>query len=322
MKSSEDLSGKRMVNNDFFLLLERKKDVMFYYSPFSFLREVDPVILCTETFIDPLKKEINAGKSFVSRLEVEGCSTWVVWRPLVWDSEYFRRKVIKIDLILPDHDNARAIGLAITGFAGREAGNDGYISIVIPCEDLLLIRAMAQTGFHLVETRLNYYFNSFEHVNLPSAMVRKANEGDIPELREVAVRMRNMFDRVHADPAFDHETADAYLGTFIEESVKGFADMVIVPWLEGVKPFGFLAADYPVEVMNTRIARLVLAAVDNSVHKGWLSKLLEGVLFELKQKKTDIVTTITQASNRPAIRTWEKAGFRLGYVTHLYSYSK
>jgi len=311
-----------MVNDDFFLLLEKKKDNLFYYSPFSFLREVDRDVLCEKTFIDPLKKDIINGRSFVSHLEAEGCSTWVVWRPLVWDSEYFRRKVIKIDLVLQDHDNASATGLAITGFAGREAGNDGYISIVIPCEDLLLIRAMSQTGFRLVETRLNYYFNSFDEVTPPSALVRKAHEGDIPELREVAVRMRNMFDRVHADPAFDNETADAYLGTFIEQSVKGFADMVIVPELEGVKPFGFLAADCPVEVMNKRIARLVLAAVDNSVHKGWLSKLLEGVLFELKQERTDILTTITQASNRPAIRTWEKAGFRLGYVTHLYSYSK
>jgi len=96
----------------------------------------------------------------------------------------------------------------------------------------------------------------------------------------------------------------------------------MVPDISGVRPFGFLAADYPVEVMGHRIAKLVLAAVDNSEYSGWLSKLLTAVIYELKMKGTDILTTITQASNRPAIRTWEKAGFKLSFVTHVYTYSR
>lgn len=309
------------MDSDFFALIDSRETGLVWYSPFSFLHGTDPVSLCRETFTGPLKKDISTLKAEVTMVEVEGQRTWFVWRVLAWDSEYFRRKVIRIDLILPDHENAEAAGRALTRFAEDIVGDIGYISVSIPCEDLTLIRALAKTGFRLVETRLNYYFNSFDRVSAPVAPARKAVIEDIPALREVAMQMRNRFDRVHADPAFSDEVADNYLGTFIEQSVKGFADLVMVPDLPGVRPFAFLASDYPSEVMGFRIARLVLAAADNREHKGWLSKLLSAVLFDLKKHDTDILTTITQASNRPAIRTWESAGFRLGFVTHLYSFS-
>lgn len=309
-------------NTDFLILLDRRAKDLTYYSPYSFLREIDPVRLCRETFTGPLIQDISKGKASVTMLEIEGRRTWFIWRELAWDSDYFRRKVVRIDLILPDHDSAETTGRAISRFAEKTAGTDGYISVNIPGEDLFLIRSMAHSDYRLVETRLNYYFDSFDSVTAPTDPVRHAVHDDIPALREVAMNMRNRFDRVHADPAFTDEVADAYLGTFIEQSVKGFADIVTVPDLRGVKPFAFLAADNPAEVMGFRIAKLVLAAADNGEYKGWLSKLLSAVMSELKLKGTDVLTTITQASNRPAIRTWENAGFRLGFVTHLWSYSR
>lgn len=320
--SSEDLQSQMMIAAEFQRLLDRKEAGLIYYSPYSFLHEIEPLRLCRETFIGPLRQDIDTGKAEVTFEETDGCKTWFVWRVLGWDSEYFQRKVIRLEIILPDHDNTVITGRAITRFTDSIIGDGGYISVNIPSEDLFLLSSMAHSGFRLVETRLNYYFNSFERISDSPAPARRAVHEDIEALREVAMKMKNRFDRVHADPAFSDEVADAYLGTFIEEAVKGFADLVMVPDLNGVKPFGFLAADFPVEVMGLRIAKLVLAAADNSEHKGWLSKLLMSVILELKQRNTDILTTITQASNRPAIRSWEKGGFRLGYVTHLYSYHR
>jgi ribosomal protein S18 acetylase RimI-like enzyme len=43
------------------------------------------------------------------------------------------------------------------------------------------------------------------------------------------------------------------------------------------------------------------------------------MINRLKNKNADFLTTITQAANIPAIRTWEKAGFKLYKVTNLYS---
>ncbi len=322
MMNSVDYPNQVTDIDGLFRLLERKEADMGHYSPYSFLRDTEPGRLCRETFIDPLRADINRGKLSVTLHDNEVGRTWIVWREPAWDSDYFRRKIIKIELIMADHDDAAVAGSAIKRFAEGIADDGGYISVTIPCEDLFLVRVMSHTGFRLVETRLNYYFESFDTATAPADPVRWAERKDIPALKDVAIRMRNRFDRVHADPAFSSEIADAYLGTFIEESVKGFADIIMVPDISGVKPFGFLAADFPVEVMGHRIARLVLAAVDNSEYRGWLSKLLTAVIYQLKMKGTDILTTITQASNRPAIRTWEKAGFRLGYVTHVYTYSR
>ncbi|HRW27770.1 MAG TPA: hypothetical protein P5197_09860 [Bacteroidales bacterium] len=322
MMNTADLHYQEKGIDDLFRLLEKKEAGMSYYSPYSFLRDTEPGRLCRETFIDPLRAEISSGKLSVTLYDNEAGRTWIVSMEPAWDSEYFRRRIIKIEFIMADHDNAASAGSAIKRFTEEITGSEGYVSVTIPCEDLFLVRAMSHTGFRLVETRLNYYFDSFDSATAPSDPVRWAERKDIPALKDVAVRMRNRFDRVHADPAFSPETADAYLGTFIEESVKGFADIVMVPDISGVKPFGFLAADFPVEVMGRRIAKLVLAAVDNSEYRGWLSKLLTAVIYQLKVKNTDILTTITQASNRPAIRTWEKAGFKLGFVTHVYTYSR
>jgi dTDP-4-amino-4,6-dideoxy-D-galactose acyltransferase len=302
-------------------MLDLKASELLFYSPFSFLHDVDGDILTRETFIDPLKKDFSEGACQCSYVDVDGHKHYFVWRELSWDSEYFKRRVIRLDLVLYDHVNADIVRKAINRFIDDTIHNNDYIFINVPCEDLLLLQGLSGTGFRLVETRLNYYFSGFETAEPSLLPVRRAGLEDIPALRNVAMRMRNRYDRVHADPAFSAGDGDAYLGTFIEESVKGFADMVLVPDVSGEKPFGFLAANNPKPVLGHNIAKLVLAAVDSSKQKGWLFHLLSGVIYELKGQKTDILTTITQASNKPAIRIWEKAGFRLGFVTHVYSYS-
>ncbi|MBE0675163.1 MAG: hypothetical protein IH591_10915 [Bacteroidales bacterium] len=322
MRSSGDLPSQERVRDEFLGLLDLKAPGLLFYSPFSFLHKADGNELCRKTFTDPLKREITGESSVISAIDIEGRRTYFVWRILPWDSAYFNRKIIRIDFILPDHDSSDIIGRAVSRFTGEFAGERDYIFINIPCEDMNLIQGLSRTGFRLVETRLNYFFTAFDGAARPPVPVRRAGIKDIPVLRDIAMRMRNRYDRVHADPAFEPGVEDAYLGTFIEQSVKGFADMVIVPDLPGGEPFGFLAANNPEKVLSYNIAKLVLAAVDSRDHQGWLGHLLSGVIDELRKQETDILTTITQASNRPAIRTWEKAGFKLGFVTHVYSYTQ
>lgn len=303
-------------------LLEIKKAELSVYSPYSFLRFVDPEILSDETFIKPLKNDILAGSNLIKKIKVESLIHYFIFRNLHWDTHYFKRRICKIELILFDHSRPEVISKAVNRFIEDNIVKEEYYFINIPCEDLLLIQGLSSTGFRLVETRLNYYFPNVKLAQLPQNPVRRAEEKDITTLRDIAMRMRNRYDRIHADPAFSEEMADKYLGTFIEEAVKGFADMVIVPDVPGTEPFGFLAANNPKRFFNLNISKLVLAAVDGGDRKGWLYHLLIGVIYELRKQDTDILTTITQASNRPAIRTWEKAGFKLGYVTHVFSVSK
>ena len=308
------------MSSQFNVLLNNRKAGLMVYSPFNFLNEFDAGKLSEETFIKPLLKEINDGSCKIGEVSVKGKRHFFIYKNLKWDSQYFRFSVNRIELILFNHSDSGLLHSAITSFVREYIKPGEYFFLNVPCEEILLIQALSGTGFRLVETRLNYYLSDIQNYDSQRYPVRKADTGDIPVLKKIAEKMRNRYDRTHADPAFSTEEADHYLGTFIEESVKGFADMVLIPDIAGAEPFGFLAANKPQKVMGKNIAKLVLAAVDNTNYKGWLYKLLSEVIYELKNYSTDYLTTITQASNRPAIQTWERAGFKLGYTTHIYSY--
>jgi dTDP-4-amino-4,6-dideoxy-D-galactose acyltransferase len=319
MKLTDNLQDQNKIRSEVFELLDEKKAELSVYSPFSFLHNIEINILSDETFIKPLRHDISAGLCKIQDINIEGYKHFFIFRNLVWDSEYFKRRVNRIDLILFDHRRINIVSRAVNRFIAENILHDDYFFINVPCEDLTLLQGLSYTGFRLIETRLNYYFSDFQTAEPTEHPVRRADNKDIPVLRDIAIRMRNKYDRVHADSTFSAEQSDAYLGTFIEESVKGFADMVIIPDISGSEPFGFLAANNPKKILGHNIAKLVLAAVDNTIHRGWLYHLLVGVIYELRKQETNFLTTITQASNRSAVRTWEKAGFRLGFVTHVFS---
>ncbi len=293
---------------------------LFIYSPYSFLFKKDKRDLTRKTFIEPLINEINNGLCKVVKIREGGNDHFFYYKNLLWDSQYFNFSINRIELILYNHNELKVLSKAINGFLNDIVKPQEYYFINVPCEETRLIQALSLTGFSLVETRLNYYLGNLKDFKAPRHNVRKATKEDIPILKRIAEQNRNPFDRVHADPAFIKRKADEYLGTFIEESVKGFADMVIIPNILGIDPFGFLAVNKPKDVLGEKIAKLVLAAVDNTIYKGWLFKLLTEAIYKMIDYSTDYLTTITQASNRSAIRTWEKAGFKLGFTTHIYSY--
>jgi dTDP-4-amino-4,6-dideoxy-D-galactose acyltransferase len=301
---------------------EKRKTELAVYSPYSFLPIKDSTCLSEQTFITPLINEIKEGTNKVKKISESGHDHYFIYKNLKWDSRYFHFNINRIELIVFNHNEFKILTLAIKKFVNLVIKPEEYFFFNVPSEETLLIQAISLAKFRLVETRLNYYLPDIKDYKAPRHNVRKANIDDIPILKEIAVKMRNEYDRVHADLAFSSKEADAYLGTFVEETVRGFADMVMIPDIFGVKPFGFLAANSPQNILGKNIAKLVLAAVDNSIYKGWLFNLLSEVIYELKGHYTDYLTTITQASNRPAIRTWEKAGFRLGSTTHIFSYKK
>ena len=131
------------------------------------------------------------------------------------------------------------------------------------------------------------------------------------------MKMKNNFDRVHADAQIDSSVADEYIGQFAYNSVMGFADFVLVPNINDKPPFGFLAFNKPTDVWDVKVSKLVLAAIDNSKDKGWLYKLLSEAIYLLKDYNVDYLTTITQTSNAAAFKTWEKFGFKLGNATNI-----
>jgi dTDP-4-amino-4,6-dideoxy-D-galactose acyltransferase len=241
---------------------------------------------------------------------------------LDWDSNYFGISCYKIEPILHNFSERGSLHAAILSLCSvLNKMEESYFFTDIPSEDIEVIKSLHHTPFRLVETRLNYILSHLDFPEDPVYPCRQANFSDINKLYNVSKLCKNPYDRVHADDTFSDEQADEYLGIFVKNSVEGFADYVLVPDLEGIEPFGFLAGNKPVSVGQSKVAKLVLAACDSSVQRGWMYKLTVEMARRVKEDGATHLTTITQSANIPAIRTWEKSGFDYGFCSHIFSFN-
>jgi dTDP-4-amino-4,6-dideoxy-D-galactose acyltransferase len=300
-------------------LLIKKQDTLINYSPYRFVKGLSDEYLVDKTVIEPLLNDLKSENVEVIEIYEGQLAHFFIIKKLPWDSEYFGFENFKIINVLFDHNDINILIKAIGSFKNDYCNiSKAYYFLDIPSEETLLQQAFTGNGFRLIESRLNYYFDKVkDYKGRERFGTRLAIENDAESLKEVAMKMKNNFDRVHADAQIDSNIADKYIGQFAFNSVMGFADFVLVPSLNEEPPFGFLAFNKPTEVGGVKVAKLVLAAIDNSKEKGWLYKLLSESIYLLQDYDVDYLTTITQTSNTPAFKTWEKFGFKLGNVTNI-----
>lgn len=292
---------------------------LLYYSPYRFIKELSNEYLVNNTVIEPLLSELTNKDTQIIEINVDNFVHYFILKKMVWDSDYFGFENYKIINVLFDHNNIATL-IKATSIFKRDYCNvpQAYYFFDIPSEDTFLQQAFTGNGFRLIETRLNYYINNLkEYIPKERFSTRLAGENDAQHLRNIAMKMQNRFDRVHADEQISNIIADKYIGQFAFNSVKGFADFVLVPDVKGNIPFGFLAFNKPLDIGELKVSKLVLTAIDNSTEKGWLYKLVSETIYKLREHDTDYLTTITQSSNTPAFKTWEKFGFKLGFVTNM-----
>jgi len=273
-----------------------------------------------EIIIDPIIELINSESILIEEISINQKNHFILYKKLNWESDYFSFPCYLIDLILFNHDNYLTLRDVLNTFISGHLPQNSFCKINVSAEDILLIQAISSTKFNLIETRLNYVIKIDPEVkSLLNKKIQKSNVSDAPYFKSIAKKMRNKFDWIHADPTFSNEIADEYLGRFGAQTLQGLADLVLKCVDEDDKPFGFLATNYPQNICGNNVSKLVLAAIDNSKQKGLLFTLLNEIIYELKEKNAHFLTTITQAANMPAIKTWEKAGFNLYKITHLYT---
>ena len=138
-------------------------------------------------------------------------------------------------------------------------------------------------------------------------------------------KMVNPYDRFHADVFYNKKVAGNFLGVFAEESVKGFADYVLVPDEDGLPSDSFLTVRYNKEwwgKINIKVSKMVLSAVSSTTNKGWYIKLISEMALHLKELGVDFVMMHPASTNKAVIHSYEKLGCKLGKVTHILSYKK
>lgn len=296
------------------------EDRAFFYSPYSFLKGAKN--LGKDWLLD-LKKNFNSEK--IERFHSKDCIS-IFFSKLSWDTDFFGIPFYKIEFIECEND------LDILKIQSALAEFEKYISSVcmeyyifseIPCEDMEIIGGFTGSGWRLIETRVTYYRDDLQKFIYPErAGIRNATENDICELRETAMNSVNQYDRFHADDFFRQEESDAFLAKFVENSVKGFADEVIVP--EKGAANAFLTGKYlesPNSLLHRKMAKMVLSAVSGE-RRGWYMKLISELSFKFKANGIDTAFMTTQATNRAVLRVWSKHGYQFGKCAHIFSKCK
>ncbi len=230
---------------------------------------------------------------------------------LPWDSAILGRTVVRLNGVSGEADYAPAIQSWLT--LVRRSGGEYVLAVVCP-EDVRLIQALGRCGFVLIETRLIYHRRLEYVLSAERYPARLAAPADIAPLSRTAQEMVNPFDRFHADPYITRDSAAHAMAEWVRASIEGeFADFVVVPDVS--EPRAFCTVTSHREDWVTWGYNLAQSVVLGAVHptfKGWYHKLISESHHRLAQMGAEHVFWKTQATNRPAIRTAEKLGYRLG----------
>ena len=292
-------------------------------SPFDFVRRLD-VQADREMLIDRLMSDLPAADDlrFVTRRS--GASEVAVFaQKLAWDSRFFGYPIARLDGIFPLQPAAasaadyRAAVDALLDLA--TARSVTYLFATVDARDVATLRALGETGFAVIETRLYYHRALEEYTHEQRYPVRPATAADVEPLSRAARDAVNPYDRFHADPFIAKQDADRLMCKWVEASIaEGFADITFVPDVPK-PPTAFCTVRYhrdKWERWGLRLAQPVFSAVSPEF-KGWYRKLISEISYHLKEAGAQHAYMTTQATNSPVVWTWESLGYRYGKCEHI-----
>jgi dTDP-4-amino-4,6-dideoxy-D-galactose acyltransferase len=304
-------------------LIDYRKNILYNYSQYSFYSKADKERIFKHSISDNIFRLKEDNDVQFIEINVLGLNHIFILKFLKWDTDYFKIKTYKLLFVLYQHLDYNILKSAIQKFLKDffiEKRN--YCFSEIPSEDIFTIQALNESGFKLVESRLTYYLD-LQNFQFERFGVRPANLSDIPNLKRVARIMRNDYDRFHSETIFNCQIADEFLATFIEESIKGLSDYVIVPEDEKTPSDAFVTANYlknDWEIIGENISKMVLSAVSSETCKGWYIKLISEMAYHLKEIGANYVFMHPASTNKAVIHSYEKLGCKYGKCIHVLTY--
>lgn len=292
-----------------------------FFHQFSFLHR-EPAVP-GEAFLQALHDDCARG--MVTCLTNEHGDAAIYYRHLPWDSDYFSLPNFRIDFFKSSLPQAAAIvqfESLLNQLATQlvSAHGKSYLFAEIPAQALAPMQALCLARWRMVETRLTYFHDGVAQFSHPQRFpVRSATVEDVPNLRQVAAQARNDFDRYHADAFYSLSDADDYLSTFAENSVRGFADVTLVPDEGALDADAFLTGNILSDpaLQGRTLGKMPLSVVGEQ-RRGWNVKLVSELCYWFKERGVAIAQLTTQATNKAAIRTLEKLDFSYGRCTHVF----
>lgn len=299
--------------------LASRLDRAFFYSPLRFLRQKRTEL--GQEVLDEIAGLVETGK--VERI---GDAAQVHLAHLAWDSAFFGMPIYslrfpdwKAGLADPIQALTRTICEAVSIVRARDPRS--YIFAEIPSEDIITLQALGWARARLIETRVVYFRDDIAtYESRRRYPVRVANEADIPNLRLVSADAINPYDRFHADPAFSADSATRFLATFAENSVRGFADVVMVPGDDA--PAGAFITAKLLPGLGARAGvtagKIVLAA-SSKQRTGWSYKITSELSHWFRERGVGVVFFTTQTTNLRLTRYVDALGYKYGGASHVFS---
>lgn len=182
---------------------------------------------------------------------------------------------------------------------GRESG-----AVLISCRVDGSGAVLAAAGFRKVETLVTLQFKMAGLVAAPSGVpaVRAGNEGDVAACRRIAVAALR-WDRFHADPAIDDDKADALKADWIENDLRGRADLTLVAEVAG-QVAGFCAL-----LQRPDVAVIDLIAVDPDRQGKGIGRALVSAALNHYRQVVPTMLVGTQAGNPSSLSLYRNLGF-------------
>lgn len=313
-----------MGNSDLSPLVAARADVLAYYSPYYFLRQLagERQQELFGTGAAGRWAQAEGAEIFHSRASPASTEVQLLLKQLAWDSDYFGTPMYRLFTgLFTAQATTDELIQAAQGLRQQLANRHSafYAFGVVPTEDIRLVQALTGAGWRLVETRLTYFRDELPAFDYPRFPVRVAAEGEAAHIGRVAAAARNIYDRFHADGWFGEARADAYLARYAENTVLGqLAATVLVPNVPDLLVDAFLAISDLQEdaALGTKLSRVLLTAV-GPANRGWHVKLVAETVHRAQALGHQAVLMTTQATNHAVVRTCEKLGFRLGSTSHV-----
>lgn len=224
-------------------------------------------------------------------------------RFLDWDTQFFGVRIASLSALDAGPLDSAALERALVWCRAERID---CLYLRSDADDVTTLRAAGEHGFRFVDVRVTF---DCELAKLPTPSahegIRSARAEDVPALRAIAA-YNHTNTRFYADGRFPRERCDELYATWIEKSVNGWAERVLVPD-EGGGALGYLSIHLRPE--NTAEIGLVGLAKE-AQGRGLGKQLVESAIAWMRAKGCARATVVTQGRNLAAQRLYQAAGFR------------
>ena len=220
---------------------------------------------------------------------------------LEWDSAFFGMTIARVN---PNRLDAQTVAEVMDWCRDKQVS---CLYFLADSNHVETLRQAEKNGFYLTDIRVTYEHSlrGLENPHAPAPDIRMAVPEDLPALR--AMTDSSYRDsRFYYDGHFSQESCDRLYEIWIEKSLSGYAQAVLVMGAPG-QPEGFVTCD---TIMPEAKGKIGLVGVSRSTRgRGVGQALVQESLHWFAAQRMKSVQVVTQGRNIPAQRLYQKCRF-------------